>query len=207
MRLEQFEDDAERGAPRRQTKPDAPAAGAAPADEILRLAAERAGLRSAEAEAAAAAHRAAEARAESLCAALGETLGGLRARIERLTQDWAAAVGEAAQACLPCLAQGGFAAEVADAALRIARLTGLPRIRISLAPAHHDTVAACMAGQPGCDLLLLEPDPQLPEGRVLLEWEDGGAVIDRDRLERAAREVLDRHLGLLNGKESIDEHR
>lgn len=184
------------------------AAGRAPDEagaETLRLATALASSRSAEAEAAAAAHRAAEERADVLCATLAEALDTLRQRIDALVVDWAAAVGEAARACLPCIAASGFADEVADAAMRIARRAELPRMGMRLAPSLHDAVAGRLAGLPGTERLVLAADPDLPEGRVQLEWEDGGALIDRARLERAAQDALDRHLAPIRTKETTDE--
>lgn len=203
MRLEQFDEGSppgEAGAARA-----APARAIPGADEVAHQAQAAVAAQIGEAHAAAAAHRAAEAQAARLCDALGDALTGLRARIDTLTASWAEAVSDAARACLPGLAATGFAAEVADAALRIARRAELPRIRMRLAPAQAEAVAARLEGQAGADVLVIEPDPALPDGRVLLDWEDGGATIDRARLEQAAQAVLESHLARLRPKESHPE--
>ncbi|MDT8343312.1 MAG: hypothetical protein RQ752_02655 [Thermohalobaculum sp.] len=203
MRLEQFDEGSPPG--------EAGAARAAPAreipgtDEAARRAQAAIATHLGEAQAAAAAHRVAEAQAARLCDALGDALGGLRARIDGLTASWAEAVSDAARACLPSLAATGFAAEVADAALRIARRAELPHIRMRLAPAQAEAVAARLAGQAGAEALTIEPDPALPDGRVLLDWEDGGATIDRARLEQAAQAVLEHHLARLRPKDTPAE--
>lgn len=201
MRLEQFGgSDAEapprdRPSAQPQDKPDAPP----------RLAAGDTGTEAAELKAAAEGHRAAETRLQNLCSALDGTLCDLHSRIDRLTSDWVEGVAEAARACLPCLAASGFATEVADAALRIAQRIELPRVALRLAPGLHAPVAALLAGRGGSERLVLVADADLPESRVLLEWEDGGALIDRSALERVAQAILERHIARLGTKENAHE--
>ncbi|MBK0398136.1 hypothetical protein H0I76_02950 [Limibaculum sp. M0105] len=204
MRFEQF---VERGAFARSRPPSSEAAPATEANiSIPSDAPVGAEDTSADNETATAAiHDDAEARADALCAALAGALDDLQDLIGKMTQGWAHALGEAAQHSVPCLAEIGFGAEVSEAALTIARLSQQPRIRMTMAPAHHEAIATRIAGHAGADLITIVADPKMVEGRVELDWEDGGAVIDRDRLERAAREVLTRHLASLEEKDTRDE--
>lgn len=123
--------------------------------------------------------------------------------IERLAQDLAPlreaaveasarAFGQAAAAAIPHLVQTGFAAEIAQASLDIARAQppGGPLLQVSQDDL--ETVRACLAE--AADGLDLRASPSLGPGQATLEWTDGGARFDADALTAAALELLHQHL-------------
>ena len=159
----------------------------------------------AEVEAARSAHEAAAEELSRLCVALAAVLPELRERVERESGALADAFRDAALACLPEIAEAGFAEEVSSAALRILRQLELPRAMLLVAPADVPAVLGRISLRPDEELLEIREEPSLPQGAVRLAWDDGGADLDRDRLLAAARDLHERRLAGTGMKEKPDD--
>lgn len=126
--------------------------------------------------------------AETL-AGLGRDLAPLR---EAAIEATARAFGQAAAAAIPHLVQAGFAAEIAQASLDIARAQPVGGPALLVSEDDLDAVRAILAeAASGLDL---RASPSLGPGQAALEWTDGGARFDAAALTAAALELLHQHL-------------
>lgn len=136
-------------------------------------------------------------------AAVAESLERLAAEMPRLRDavlhDAARRFGRAAEAAVPRLAAMGFAAEVAAASLAIVRAGAPPGVVLRAAPEEADEISARLAaaspsGRSGA--LRVEADASLPPGAARLDWSDGGAEFDADRIAAAALACLHREIAI-----------
>jgi hypothetical protein len=156
-----------------------------------------------EAEERARALAAAEHRLVQLCTELEAEAVAASARRAQREREQSAAFEAAVRAALPALSGSGFAAEAAAAILAIARAADRPRMTVRVSPEALSQLSALLDRAATSETFALVPDGSLGEGRVRLDWEQGGAEIDRARLERAALDALGHHVRHMTGDDNV----
>lgn len=127
-------------------------------------------------------------------ARIADAVEAIAADQAALREDWlgkaAAALGEAVAILMPPLAQAGFAGQVAEAVMSVARRTRWPRLVLRVAPGEAEAIAEALRARAVADgpsrAVELAPDPALAAGAALLGWDGGGAEIDADGMVEAA---------------------
>ncbi|MEM8759783.1 MAG: hypothetical protein AAGE83_05585, partial [Pseudomonadota bacterium] len=123
---------------------------------------------------------------------IGQQLEAFRDGAERRA---AACFGAAAESCVPALARAGFADEVADVCLSLAREGREETLVLTLSPEDLHPVAAALEARDPEIGFRLEADAAVKPGCVQIDWPEGGAKIVADRMATAALELLHRRLG------------
>jgi hypothetical protein len=111
-----------------------------------------------------------------------------------LREEWlgkaASALGEAAASLLPPFARTGFATQVAEAAMSVARRGRWPRLVLHVAPGDAEAIAEALDRLASADVrerpVELATDPALAAGEARLGWDGGGAEIDAEAMVEAA---------------------
>lgn len=111
-------------------------------------------------------------------------------------------LAKAAEALLPSLLDNGFAHELAEATLQIARVIEPEQITLKVHPDDHDITVEALRVRDSPDPVIVERDPGLTPGLVRLAWSQGGAEIDRAQLLQHAADLIAARLASLeDGKD------